>query len=63
MSNHTFESWISKQEHIVVYFIIEGLFVYVVLTVLCVAWLLEREALHTHVISVNDNALVKGLLR
>ena len=63
VSDHTFKSRVSKQEHVVVYLVVNRLLIDVVFTVLGVAWFLKGKSLHTHVGSINDDSFVKGLRR
>ena len=63
VSNHSFESWVSEKEHIIVYLVVQGLLVDVVLTVFGVARLFEGKALHAHLLSVYNNAFVERLRR
>ena len=63
VSDHTFKSRVSEQEHVVVYLVVKRLLIDVVFTVLGVARFFEGKSLHTHVGSINDDSFVKGLRR
>jgi hypothetical protein len=63
VSDHTFKSRVSEQEHVVVYLVVNRLLIDVVFTVLRIARFLEGKSLHTHVGSIDDDSFVKGLRR
>lgn len=63
VSDHTFDAWVSKQEHVILYLVVKRLFINVVFAVLGITGLLKREPLHAHSSSVDDYAFVERLRR
>ena len=58
--DHTFQSWVSEQEHVIVYLVVERLLVNVMFTVFGIAGLFKGESLHAHICSIDDDSFVQG---